>query len=493
MPKVTNAFTTYQAKGNREDLANAIFNIDPSDVVFLSMSDTRSISNVMFDWQTEHLPAVNATNAQVEGFQLVRSAATPTVRIGNVAQISERDATVSGTQEAADAAGKSGEMAHQMALVGKALKRDMETILLSGRPYNAGVDDTTARNTRGLEHWITTNAFYGATGANPVSPTAAITPGTPRAFTEAMLADAIQQTYDNGGEPDHLLMGSYIKRVFSTFEGRSDSRRTVDTDEVVAAVDFYLSDFGELKAYPCRNINKSTVIGWDPAYSKIAYYRKMDRIDIGTIGDATTKLILSEYGLQCSNEAAHFKIADLITTGAITLAARNSNEPRVIGGVFGTAAYGDPASQAQDRLRMVNAQGEVTAFDGSTTGAVLSSDGAVVASPGGLAPVPYAGVNPGAMPPPPNTTLPAPAAQAAVDQGTTPGALTLSPGANPSEVVAKAPSGVKGSVVWGDATDDGKAHHSGSKHTYETPGDYVVRLVDEKGVLLDTQTFHVPI
>ena len=186
MPKVTNAFTTYLAKGNREDLYDTIFNIEPSDTPFLSMSETRSISNVMFDWQTEKLPAKNPTNAQVEGFVLTRSAATPTTRIGNVAQISERDATVSGTQEAADAAGKSGEMAHQMALNGKALKRDMETILLGPQPYNAGADDVTARNTRGLEHWITTNAFYGATGANPVSATAPITPGTPRASMKAM-------------------------------------------------------------------------------------------------------------------------------------------------------------------------------------------------------------------------------------------------------------------------------------------------------------------
>lgn len=29
MPKVTNAFTTYQAQAIREDLSNAIYNIDP--------------------------------------------------------------------------------------------------------------------------------------------------------------------------------------------------------------------------------------------------------------------------------------------------------------------------------------------------------------------------------------------------------------------------------------------------------------------------------
>ena len=42
------------------------------------------------------------------------------------------------SQDKADAAGKSGEMSHQMALAGKALKRDMETILLSAHAQARG-------------------------------------------------------------------------------------------------------------------------------------------------------------------------------------------------------------------------------------------------------------------------------------------------------------------------------------------------------------------
>jgi hypothetical protein len=434
MPKVTNAFTTYQAKGNREDLANAIFNIDPVDTIFLSMSDTRSITNVMFDWQTEKLPAVDFANADVEGFQLTRKASTPTVRVNNIAQISHRDATVSGTQEQADAAGKSGEMSHQMALAGKALKRDMETILLRGQPYNAGADDTVARTTRGLEHWITTNVSLGATGANPVSPTAPITVGTPRAFTEAMLADTIQAAYDKGAEPDHLLMGSYIKRVFSTFQGREASRINIQPDQILASADYYLSDFGELKAYPSRYLNPAIVIGWDPGYTKVAYYRKMDRVDIGTIGDAETKMILSEYGLQCSNEAAHFKIADLVTSGPIAFLAQNG-QMRTIGG---TTVVGAPDA-----------------------------------------------------PPPP--APPTPAATGEMT-GTKPGALDVSQASNPANVTVKVPSGVaKASVMWGDGTPDEVVKNGGAKHSYAVPGDYMVRLVGDDGVLLDQHGVHVSI
>ncbi|MBR0669141.1 DUF5309 domain-containing protein [Roseomonas hellenica] len=317
MAKVTNAFTTYGAKGNREDLANAIYNIDPTDRPFMTAVGTRNATNVQFDWQTETLPAVNKANRKEEGFELSRSVAQPTVRRSNICQISTRDATVSGSQESADAAGKRGEMAHQIALNGKALLRDMESILV-GEQARANGDDTTpaARATRAFEHWITTNASYGAGGANPASETAAVTDGTLRAFTEALLADAIQETYENGGEPTLLMMGPYAKRKFSGFAGRANSRVKIDADEIVAAADFYLSDFGELKAVPSRWQRPRTVLGIDPEYAKVAYYRRLKTEEIAKIGDAETRMLVAEYGLEVSNEAAHFKIADIAPSAA---------------------------------------------------------------------------------------------------------------------------------------------------------------------------------
>ena len=131
MAKVANAFTTYSAVGNREDLSNAIYNIDPFDTPVMSAARRRNVKNRFFDWQTEFLPIVNASNAQFEGFQLANSVSQPTVRQQNVTQISERDATVSGSQEESDAAGKGSEMSHQMAMAAKVLKSDIETILCS--------------------------------------------------------------------------------------------------------------------------------------------------------------------------------------------------------------------------------------------------------------------------------------------------------------------------------------------------------------------------
>ena len=151
--KQTAAFTTYLAKGNREDLSNAIYNIDPFDTPVMSAIRRRNVNNRFFDWQTEYLPAALTNNAQLEGFVNVADDSTPTVRQQDVAQISKRDATVSGSQEEMDAAGKSSEMAHQMAIISKVLKSDMETIMC-GRQAKVGGSDTTPRKTESIPHWL---------------------------------------------------------------------------------------------------------------------------------------------------------------------------------------------------------------------------------------------------------------------------------------------------------------------------------------------------
>jgi hypothetical protein len=230
--------------------------------------------------------------------------------LSNTTQISSRDATVSGSQEAADAAGKKSEMSHQMAIASKALKRDMESILCGTQARAAG-NDTTARTTRALEHWITSNVSYGTSGANPASETAALTDGTLRNLTETMFNDRLQAAYDAGAEPTVALVGSSIKRKISAFTGRTGSQIPISRGEVVNSVDVYKSDFGDIKIQPSRWVRSRTVFLLDPEYAAVAYYRPFSTKDIAPIGDAETKMLIAEYGLEMKNEKAHAKIADV--------------------------------------------------------------------------------------------------------------------------------------------------------------------------------------
>ena len=263
MAKVTNAFTTYNATGNREDLSNAIYNIDPFDTPVMSAIRRRNVKNRIFDWQTEFLPIVNLNNAQAEGFQLTNALSQPTIRQNNVTQISERDATVSGTQEEADAAGKGSEMAHQMAIASKALKSDMESILCSRQPRNDGNDTgPTARTTEAFSHWLARAkdknsvagaAVAGVTTGLPVLATdafAAVVAGSQIQVSEAMLGAAMQQAYVNGASPSLWIVPPGPKRTISTFVGRSSTQVLVGKNEVVSTIDVIATDFGRIKVAP---------------------------------------------------------------------------------------------------------------------------------------------------------------------------------------------------------------------------------------------------
>ena len=308
MAKVTNAFDTYSATADREDLSNIIYNISPMQTPFMSSIGTRNVKNVVFDWQTEVLPTPSSSG-ELEGFELSRSTAQATVRESNVCMISKRDATVSGSQEVSDAAGKRSEMAHQLALMAKALKRDMEEALCQNGAKTTG-NATTARVTGGFESWVETNVSRG-TGGSGAGNGAAPVDGTQRDLTEQLLKDVLQLSFENGGEPSLAICGPHNKQIISGFTGRSQARQMIDANTVEASVSIYSSDFGELQIVPSNRSRERSLLLVDPEYAKVAYLRNFQTVDIATIGDAETKMIVVEYGLEVSNEKAHGIVADL--------------------------------------------------------------------------------------------------------------------------------------------------------------------------------------
>ncbi len=105
MAAPTSTFTAFDAKGNREDLTDMIYRIDPVECPFTTGIDKSKATNVNHEWQTQAL-AAPASNAQIEGDDAAADVTTPTVRKTNLCQISRKTAIVSRTQEAIDHAGE---------------------------------------------------------------------------------------------------------------------------------------------------------------------------------------------------------------------------------------------------------------------------------------------------------------------------------------------------------------------------------------------------
>jgi hypothetical protein len=308
-------FLTYSAIGNREDLSNIIYNIDPTETPFMSGIEKVKTAAVLHEWQTQALAAANSTNSVLEGDDATTDTATPTTRMGNYHQISDKVARVSGTQRSVDHAGRDDELDYQIMLKGKELKRDMETILLANQGRAGGAPGT-PRGLGAVLSWIYTNTSKGTNGSDPSSAQLGVstrTDGTMRAFTEALLKDVLKKAYDNGGEPNTIMAGSFNKQQFSTFTGRGTPTEDAKTKKIVASVEVYESDFGTLKVIPNRfqRARDVLVLQMDMWALGTLPGRNMVSIPLAKTGDSDRKQILAEYTLEARNEKSSGGVFDV--------------------------------------------------------------------------------------------------------------------------------------------------------------------------------------
>ena len=297
------AFKTYDATAIREDLSDVIYDISPTDTPFMSsIAGKGSVSNTLFEWQTEALASAVINNYHVEGADAGTAATTVTARVTNQTQISKKVVEVSGSHEAVNNAGKKSELAHQLAKASKELKRDMEGSLLADNAAAAG-NATTARETRGAANWIATNV------------TDAGTSGTHAAMVEADVLAAAEAVWTAGGEASTILLGATNKKLITAMTGRADAVRTVADNNMTIqnSVDIYVSDFGTYNIIMDRFCDQDVVYFLDHDMWSVDYLRDFQTVDIARAGDGEKKMLLVEYGLRCGNEAANAKIR--YTTG----------------------------------------------------------------------------------------------------------------------------------------------------------------------------------
>lgn len=313
MAQPSNTFSTYDSVGNREDLSDIIFDISPTETPGMTMAKKTKATATNHEWQTDALAAASASNAVIEGDDATTDASAATTRLGNYTQIQDKVARTTGTEDTVKKAGRGNELDYQVMKRSKELKRDMESSLFANNAKVAG-NDTTAREMAGIPAWLATNTSAGASGSDPTGDgTDARTDGTQRAFTEDLLLDVMQSCWENGGEPDALIVGPFNKRKASGFTGVATKFKDVDDKKIIASADVYVSDFGEINIVPNRFSRARDAILVQKDMFKAAMLRPMSSWDLAKTGDSERKQILVEWTVEMCNEAAHGIVADLTT------------------------------------------------------------------------------------------------------------------------------------------------------------------------------------
>lgn len=320
MAIVSGTGTRYAYEGLRERLHNNIFNISPQATPFSSAVGTGpKAQQTLEEWQTHSLAAADGTNAQIEGNETSFATPTSTVRVGNQTQILNKSVIISDTVEVVDKAGRKSQLAYEIMLRGKEIRRDWETVLLRSQAGVAG-NTSTARTLAALPAWVKTNTSTNTGGADPVYtsgvPAASRTDGTQRAFTETITKVVLQSGFDEGAELSTIMVGAFNKQVFSGFEGEvtrnfDQSNVSPSPTAVIASADVYVGDFDILKVIPNRFQRARDAWFLDFSMLEIRFLRSLRVKKLGKSGDAEKRLMVMEATLVVKQEAGLGLVADL--------------------------------------------------------------------------------------------------------------------------------------------------------------------------------------
>lgn len=319
MTIVSGTVLTYSAIGNREDLADTIYNISPKDTPFLAKAAKNTATATKHEWQSDTLAAA-AANAQLEGDDFTFATPAFTTRCSNYCQISFKTVIVSGTQDAVNKAGRKREMVYQMTKRAAELRRDQEFVLLNNQtPVGSGANSTTARALASLPSWYSTNVQRGAGGASATgagsAPTTAATDGTQRPLNESLMKAGLQAAWTQGGDVDLIMAGPFNKTVISSFSGnvsRIDDNSNNST--LNTTIDFYKSDFGTHQVISNRFQRERDLHLLTSSLWAVSTLRPMFTKDIAQTGDAMKGAIITEYTLECRQQTGSAIVADLTTS-----------------------------------------------------------------------------------------------------------------------------------------------------------------------------------
>lgn len=327
----SNTEQTFTQNNIREDLMNAVYNVDPFETPIFNMARRLKAENVYHEWNIDALDAQNTSNAQIQGDDASNDSLNASARLGNYTQISRKTVGIARTSAAVRAAGGTNKMGYQLLKKSKGLKIDIEGIMTLNAARSAG-NSSTAATTAGLAAYLVTNTVK-QTGGSPAGadPTGHVSVGsknfgngtsartdnsTTTAFTETMLRTALQDSFTNSGKvPEYLVMSPNNKQIASTFTGPSGTLfRRVEDKTLKTAIDEYDSDFGSVRFVPDIYLARSKdIYGIRREFVGLAWLSPFTTEPLAKTGDADRKLLICEYALQVSNEHALCGIFD--TTG----------------------------------------------------------------------------------------------------------------------------------------------------------------------------------
>lgn len=278
--------------------------------------------------------AATSTAGALEGDDWTFSAYTTTrpSRLVNYTQIFRKDIAVSETQRAVNSAGFRDAYQLELMKAMREIARNIEVCVfqssgnVTSGPATVSGGTATGRTFSNLENFLTASANKGTYPTTTASYTLLFASASSSAanLTVTMFNDALEQAFDNGGNPEQCFASPKLKRQISNFTATNQNRNIAAVEKkLVAAMDLYFSDFGLIEIVLDRWIPEATntvtttaasdargnLFFLERAKNRLAWLRPMQHTLIGKRGDSVAGTILGEVTLECLAPAANVRLA----------------------------------------------------------------------------------------------------------------------------------------------------------------------------------------
>jgi len=338
-----------------EDVMQEIWDISNVPLPFTDMIGSGTCKQAYHEWTTDELAAPDKTNATIDGDDASGNDSATGERLGNHCQIPDKVVQVSTRARNSDTIGRGDELAYQIMMRQRELRRDVEAILCSEQGSLADDGDTVPGRSAGFFAMIRDSLTKGGNGlvaSDGVRPgfvsgvvdgatysTTNFAAGTTRALSEELVRDAAEAAYMDGGDPGYFMSVPQLIGAFSNYLFTSSARIASlysDTgtaqDAVVAkgSVNVFVTDFGitldfvpnrimqpEVATTGSRRVNAAVL---DPSYISVDYLNGYRVEPLAKTGTADKRQMHTDFTLVPKSLNAHATICDIDDEAAVTQA-----------------------------------------------------------------------------------------------------------------------------------------------------------------------------
>ena len=239
----------------REDVMDQIWDISNIPLPFMDAVGSDTCSNSYTEWTEDALGDPTVGGWVVDGADSDQNDASGGVRLGNQCGILTKEVQVSSRADASDTIGRANELAYQVMMRQRELRRNVEANVLGIQGSQADDGDTTPGIPAGLAAQVTKfdNGSGGTGGTFSSGSWSAWTPGDGVGLQEDHVRDACQEAWEDGADPSLLMSVPSVIRGLSEYMFSSsariatmqkDTKGETEAATALGSVNVFITDFG---------------------------------------------------------------------------------------------------------------------------------------------------------------------------------------------------------------------------------------------------------